>query len=344
MPHPILTTFLIFLLFLGRFVWIMRHDKRSLHTGTSLVFTVFALAIFVATVLLNIADIDPHYKDWILPLFVIVFVLLLVAMAAFALTLIVMFIYNGIKLIKKEGSYWTNYLSLGMGIAIIFFLFLYPQLGKLSRNSWLTYPYLFLWLVIVYLVVIMMIYTLTAWLNLLNWKTKPLDYVVVLGAGILGKKVTPLLAARIKRGIEVYKNNPGSKLIMSGGQGRGEDIAEAEAMAAYAENLGIPESDILVENKSKTTQENLRFSRALMEAGSNFCIVTSSYHVYRALILAKRQGLDCIGYGAKTKWYFTLNAFIREFIAYLVITKKMQLTVIAILALPFVVGALLNLH
>ena len=344
MPNPILTTFLIFLLFLGRFFWIMNHDKRSLHTGSSLVFTVFALAIFVATVLLNIAELDPHYKDWILPLFVIVFVLIAVAMAAFALTLIVMFICNGVKIIKKEGVYWTNYLSLGMGLAIIFFLFLYPQLGKISRNSWLTYPYLFLWLVIIYLVVIMMIYTLTAWLNLFNWWPKYLDYIVILGAGILGKKVTPLLAARIKRGIEIYKYNHGSKLIMSGGQGRGEDIPEAKAMAAYAENLGIPQEDILVENKSKTTQENLRFSHALMKASSNFCIVTSSYHVYRALILAKRHGLACIGYGAKTKWYFTLNAFIREFIAYLVITKKMQLTVIGILALPFVVGTLFNLH
>lgn len=65
-----------------------------------------------------------------------------------------------------------------------------------------------------------------------------------------------------------------------------------------------------------------------MKPDSTFCLVTSSYHVYRALVLAKRQGLQCVGYGAKTKWYFTLNAFIREFIAYIVITKRLQLTVI----------------
>ena len=70
-----------------------------------------------------------------------------------------------------------------------------------------------------------------------------------------------------------------------------------------------------------------------MQPDSTFCIVTNSYHVYRALVLAKRQGLKCIGYGAKTKWYFTLNAFIREFIAYLVITKRMQCTIIGFFTL-----------
>ncbi|KRK34470.1 hypothetical protein FC28_GL000561 [Lactobacillus crispatus DSM 20584 = JCM 1185 = ATCC 33820] len=182
-------------------------------------------------------------------------------------------------------------------------------------------------------------YTLTSWINLINWHMPHLDYIVVLGAGIMVTKVTPLLAARISRGIEIYHKNPGSKLIMSGGQGPSENIPEAVAMAEYAEKLGINKNDIIIENKSKTTQQNLQFSHALMKPNSCFCIVTSSYHVYRALVLAKRQGLKCTGYGAKTKWYFTLNAFVREFIAYLVITKKMQLTIIGFLAAIMIAAA-----
>ena len=179
----------------------------------------------------------------------------------------------------------------------------------------------------------MVMYTLTSWLNLININTKKLNYVVVLGAGLLGKKVTLLLASRINRGIEIYHKNPDSKLIMSGGQGPDEEIPESHAMAAYAEEHGVPKSDIIIEDRSKTTNQNLKFSHQLMKPDSTFCIVTNSYHVYRALVLAKRQGLQCIGYGAKTKWYFTLNAFIREFIAYLVITKKMQCSIIG----PFAV-------
>ena len=106
----------------------------------------------------------------------------------------------------------------------------------------------------------MVMYTLTSWLNLINIRQKPLNYVVVLGAGLIGKKVTPLLASRINRGIEIYKQNPGSKIIMSGGQGPDEAIPESHAMAAYAEEHDVPKSDIIIENKSKTTNENLKFS------------------------------------------------------------------------------------
>lgn len=343
MTNPILTTFLLFILFLGSFIWLLTHERRSLKSGFMLVLTLFSFAIFTATVLVNIADISPNYKDWILPLFVFGLIAVALSIVLFGLTLIIMFLYNGVKIITKEGNRWTNYLSLAMGLGIIFFLFFYPQLGKLSRDSWFIYPYLFLWLVIIYLVTIMMMYTLTAWINLINWRTPHLDYVVVLGAGIIKKEVTPLLAARISRGIEIYRKNPGAKLIMSGGQGKGEDIPEAEAMAEYAINLGIPKEDIIIENKSRTTNENLRFSHALMKPNAKFCIVTNSYHVYRALVLAKRQGLKCIGYGAKTKWYFTLNAFVREFIAYLVITKRMQLLVIGFLAIIIALSAVFKI-
>ena len=342
MNHPIFIAILFFLLCFSRFVWIMTHERRSLRAGVSLVITLFSFLLLGVVILVNLADLDPHYKDWILPLFVIALVAVAVAVIVFALTLIIMFFYDGIKIIIKEGNRWTNYLSLGMGITIVFFLFLYPLAGRISHNSWLKYPYIFLWLVIVYLVTIMMMYTLTSWINLINWHIPHLNYVVVLGAGIMGKKVTPLLAARISRGIEIYQKNPGSKLIMSGGQGPGEEIPEAVAMAAYAEKIGINKNDIIIEDKSKTTQQNLQFSHALMKPNSRFCIVTNSYHVYRALVLAKRQGLKCIGYGAKTKWYFTLNAFVREFIAYLVIIKKMQLTIIGCLAIIMVAAAIFH--
>lgn len=61
-------------------------------------------------------------------------------------------------------------------------------------------------------------------------------------------------------------------------------------------------------------------------------IVTTAYHVFRALILARKQGMKCVGFGAKTKWYFTLNAFIREFIGYLSLTWKMHVFVIVAMA------------
>lgn len=71
MNYPILITILIFLLCFGRFIWIITHERRSLRAGVSLVITLFSFLFLGVVILVNIADLDPHYKDWILPLFVI---------------------------------------------------------------------------------------------------------------------------------------------------------------------------------------------------------------------------------------------------------------------------------
>nr|WP_283775631.1 ElyC/SanA/YdcF family protein [Lactobacillus johnsonii] len=299
----------------------------------TLVWAIITFGLFTAASLLIAAEVFPVTHQVVLLIFVLILMAIMFSVVAFIAILIIMFIYDGIKILIRKGNRWTNFLSLAMGIGIIAYLFLFPLVGKLTHNNFGTYVYLFINLVIIYLIFIMMMYTLTSWINLVNIKTKKLDYVVVLGAGLMGKRVTPLLAARINRGIEVYRRNPGSKIIMSGGQGPDEEIPEAVAMAKYAEEKGVPKKDIIVEDKSKTTRENLIFSHKLMKPDSRFAIVTNSYHVYRALVLAKRLGLQCIGYGAKTKWYFTLNAFVREFIAYLTITWRLQLSVVGCIGL-----------
>ena len=75
-------------------------------------------------------------------------------------------------------------------------------------------------------------------------------------------------------------------------KGPDEEIPESHAMAAYAEEHGVPQSDIIIEDRSKKTNQNLKFSHQLMQPDSTFCIVTNSYHVYRALVLAKRQRIS----------------------------------------------------
>lgn len=92
-------------------------------------------------------------------------------------------------------------------------------------------------------------------------KHKEMDYIIVLGAGIIGTKVTPLLASRIDKGIELLNSNPNALLIMSGGKGPGEDIPEAKAMSAYAIQKGVSKEKIIKENKSVSTKENLIFSK-----------------------------------------------------------------------------------
>ncbi len=114
----------------------------------------------------------------------------------------------------------------------------------------------------VYVLSLLAMYSLSAVLDLFHLKKKRnADYIVVLGAGIIGDKVTPLLAARIEKGIELLRYNPNTVLIMSGGQGSGEDIPEK----------------IIMEQKSVSTQENLRFSRELMNKQKPQIIIVTTY-------------------------------------------------------------------
>lgn len=117
------------------------------------------------------------------------------------------------------------------------------------------------------------------------------DAVVVLGAGLSGEDLTPLLAARVDRGIEVAASAVTADgrpplLVLSGGKGSDEVISEAEAMRRYALAHGVPAERLVLEDTSTTTEENLRNTRAaLAERGltdPELTVVTSKFHTLRS--------------------------------------------------------------
>ncbi len=233
---------------------------------------------------------------------------------------------------------------MGLAVALTFYLFIAPfVVQSLSGISLLNMVFVYVGFLVSYAIIISMLYTTSSFVNLVNLFPGKLDYVVVLGAGLIGDKVTPLLASRIEKGIAIYQKHPGSKLIMSGGQGPDELIAEGQAMANYALEQGIPVEDIVIENQSTNTEENLKFSYALMKPGSRFALVTNYYHVFRALLLARQLKIKCIGYGAKTKFYFSLNAFIREFVGYMVMSRKTHLVFLSIVSILYLIGMIISL-
>ena len=154
----------------------------------------------------------------------------------------------------------------------------------------------------------------------------------MLGGGLKNGKVTPLLAARVDAALKFAwkQSKTGRKpplLIMSGGHGEDEPLSEAEAMKEYAMEQGYDESRILLEDQSGNTAENMKFSREIMEEHSEGkpyrCVdATSSYHLLRAGIYARRAGMLMGGIGGKTAFYYLPNAVLREYIAYLVMHKK----------------------
>ena len=319
------------------FAWIMLREPRTLWSGVSLLGVLLCSAVTMFFLLTKYADWLAEH-DLLMNILVALLLLMVGCTFVFPVIFIVTLFIEGIKVIRHEGLKPANLLTMLFSVLLYFYLAVWPVIGGLEKGRVGTKLYVLISLSAVYVLALMAVYLLSAALNLFHLKKRRgADYIIVLGAGVIGTRVTPLLAARIDKGIELLHDNPNAVLIMSGGQGPGEDIAEGEAMARYAEQKGVDMGKIIVEGKSTSTEENLLFSRELMSRDrSRVIVVTTAYHVFRALLLAKQQGLKCIGFGAKTKWYFTLNALIREFVGYLSLAWKHHAVVAALI---FVVAA-----
>lgn len=151
------------------------------------------------------------------------------------------------------------------------------------------------------------------------------DYIVVLGAGLRGENLTTTLRDRLDATIDyVNKTDFDGKIIVSGGQGPGESITEAEDMKRYLVNNNIKDSDIIMEDKARNTFENFKYSKEKIEelSGKNISessikVITTDFHVLRSSILAKRNGYkDVTFYSSNTKWYLVPTLYAREFFAF----------------------------
>lgn len=119
------------------------------------------------------------------------------------------------------------------------------------------------------------------------------DCIIILGAGLYGDKPSPMLEDRLKKGIELYKNNAAPKILMSGDHGR-SGYNEVQVMKQYAIDAGVPSSDIFMDHAGFSTYESMIRARDIFEVHSPI-IVTQKYHIYRAVFIAKQLGIDCTG-------------------------------------------------
>lgn len=149
------------------------------------------------------------------------------------------------------------------------------------------------------------------------------DYVVVLGAQVRGRTPSYNLARRLDKAYRYLEENPDAQVILSGGQGQGEDITEAEAMAEYLQEKGISQERMILEDASVNTFENIKYSREKMESENpRVVLVTNNFHVFRSVGIAKKQGLTRVeGLGAPVMWYTVPNLYLRE--AFAVIKYKL---------------------
>ena len=172
------------------------------------------------------------------------------------------------------------------------------------------------------------------------------DFVIILGSKINSNgTLTPLLKGRCDRAIEFGNKQyemTKKKIVYvpSGGKGKDEVMAEAEAIKNYLIENGIDEKQILIEDQSTSTIENMRFSKNKIDDAkkdAKISFSTTNYHVFRSGVIANEQGIDVEGMGSKTKWYFYTNALIREFIANLVQERKSHIILLLLINISLLI-------
>ena len=141
-----------------------------------------------------------------------------------------------------------------------------------------------------------------------------LDYIIVLGAQVREDGPSVVLKYRLDAAVDYLNENPDTVCIVSGGQGANEPFSEAEGMAEYLIGKGIDENRILLEDKSKNTVQNIQNSKEIMEEKySGVGIVTNNFHVFRAVQIAKSQGLEGVcGIAADSNMLYLPNNVLRE--------------------------------
>lgn len=148
----------------------------------------------------------------------------------------------------------------------------------------------------------------------------PVDAVIVLGAGVNGETPSAALWSRIQAAEAYLEKRPEVPVVLSGGKGGGERISEAEAMrrALWKED-GAENARLLLEDRSTSTAQNFRFSKALLEEHgidtetAVIAVVTNDFHCFRAHMIAQRQGLRTVDVPAELPWrWLTANYYLRE--------------------------------
>ena len=146
----------------------------------------------------------------------------------------------------------------------------------------------------------------------------PVSAVIVLGAGVYGTIPSLSLRVRLEAALDYISNKPDVPIVVSGGQGSGENITEAQCMRDWLVAHGVDESRIWMEERATSTKENIDFSRAVLQSHGidttgNIAVVSSDYHVYRASLYWGLPWMVPVPATMDGRWWpLTVNYFIRE--------------------------------
>lgn len=245
---------------------------------------------------------------------------------------------NGVVMVRRERRSLRHALSLLLGVAMALLPILVVVAVHL-RGSGTVAEVATTWLAVVgvalfgYVALAFGAFLLGSLLNRGRRRGFVPRYLVVLGAGLRGRSVSPILARRLDRAVVEFRRRAGRPmLVVSGGRGPDEVCTEASAMTRYLlERHGIPRDRIVLEERARNTRENLVFSRELFDtADAPAVVVTSGYHVLRTAVLTRELRMRARVVGTRTQRHYLPSAYLREFAALVSVNLVVNAALMAI--------------
>jgi uncharacterized SAM-binding protein YcdF (DUF218 family) len=333
----VLLFWLLFLLCLGALAFSLKQNKFRLLNGILGNLSILFLGLAI------VFSIMYSQIEWLERLLLLIAVVILIPLFVLYLSLGILLLWNAVIVWRKESHSLGNLLTLFLGLAIV----LSPLFSRLLRSflpAALVDALFGISGILVFYLAFWLLNFITSFLITRLFQPK-LDkkYIIVLGSGLLGgERVSPLLASRIMKAKDFAdrqfkKTGLRPLIIFSGGRGPDEKLPEGLAMKNYAQQHGMQGYELIAEEKSRNTYENMLFSKKILVekkiplAAGIFS--TSDYHTFRAAGYARYVGLKIDGIGAKTSKFFIPNAFLREYVAILMNHKVFHLIFLGLLIL-----------
>lgn len=306
----------------------LQYNPYSYNTIMYVGFALFVLFVLIVDTVLAVRTIrspgvyhETDLIDWMVSSTATYILLTFPFIVAFSVFLTV----SNIFLIRCEGKRVVNILGIVFSLLLTGGAMMIVYLNiSLSNRAGVAWHMVINILASVYFYLeCMLVGAIAAGLIAAGYKPEPdKDFMIILGCGLKKDGTpTPLLQGRIDRALRFYheqKEQTGKELtfVVSGGKGSDEVIAESASMKQYLLEQGIPEERIIEEGMSASTLENMEFSKDKITAtgvDGKIIFSTTNYHVFRSGLCARRVKMRAVGVGAKTKWYFWPNAWVREF-------------------------------
>lgn len=237
-------------------------------------------------------------------------------------------VFGGLLMLESVIAYGARSFNLGVampfiiGLPLVILGVFYPAIVGFFGSG--AFGRVVKWCFIAAYAGFFVLFSITTAVILINARppkdAKP-DVIIVLGAAIKGTEPTVQLRLRLEKAKECFEDNPDALIIVSGGQAADEECTEARAMKNWLVRNGVPESSVIEEGASTSTEENMLFSQGIIDSlvesgelkrGPSIVFVTNRFHVFRAERLSKRLGLNAEGLASGEYRRFMLNDYMRE--------------------------------